>query len=179
MPKHDRTFTRRGFIKTSAAAGAGLCRSARSSPPRCTPRPSRSSSATSARRPGRSQPSPRPTTSCSAQFRGGDEGRHQDRQRHTARRGDRQGQPVQSQPRRRGRQGADRARQGRPDAGRLDARDHQSRVHPVRDRGGAPASRPRRRGSPGSSASRPIPAAARRPGSPSTTSITTSGAWRT
>ena len=40
------------------------------------------------------------------------------------------------EPRRRGRQGADRARQGGPDAGRLDARDHQSRVHPVRDRGG-------------------------------------------
>ena len=53
------------------------------------------------------------------------------------RRGGRQGQPVQSQPRRRGRQGADRRRRDRPDARRLDAGDHQPGLHPMRDRGDA------------------------------------------
>ena len=71
------------------------------------------------------------------QFQGSDEGRHQDRQRDRAGRGHRQGQPVQSEPRRRGRQGADRPGQDRPDAGRLDAGDDQPGLDPVRDRGGA------------------------------------------
>ena len=47
-----------------------------------------------------------------------------------------QGQPVQSEPRRRSREGTDRPRQDRPDAGRLDAGDHQSGLDPMRDRGG-------------------------------------------
>ena len=71
------------------------------------------------------------------QFQGSDQGRHQDRQRHRAGRGRRQGQPVQSEPRRRGRQGSDRPGQDRPDAGRLDAGDHQPGLDPMRDRGGA------------------------------------------
>ena len=60
----------------------------------------------------------------------GDEGRPQGRQRHAPVEVMRQGQPVQSQPRRRSRQGADRPRQGRSDAGRLDAGDHQSGLRP-------------------------------------------------
>ena len=52
-------------------------------------------------------------------------------------RGHRQGFAIQSEPRRRSRQGADRRRRDRPDAGRLDAGNHQSGVDPVRDRGGA------------------------------------------
>ena len=71
------------------------------------------------------------------QFQGSDEGRHQDRQRHRAGRGRREGQPVQSEPRRRSREGSDRPGQDRPDAGRLDAGDHESGLDPMRDRGGA------------------------------------------
>ena len=90
----------------------------------------------------------------------------------------RQGQPVQPQPRRRGREGTDRRRRDQPDARRLDARDDQPGVHHLRDRGDAlhldrravaalvhrPAGQSRR--------SRP-------PGSRSTTPTTSSGASRT
>ena len=71
------------------------------------------------------------------QFQGSDQGRHQDRQRHRAGRSHRQGQPVESEPRRRSRQGPDRPGQDRPDAGRIDAGDHQPGLDPMRDRGGA------------------------------------------
>ena len=67
-----------------------------------------------------------------------------------------QGQPVQSQPRRRSRQGTDRRRQDRPDARRLDAGDDQSGVDAMRDRGGAVRLHAWRRGSPSSSAGRAI-----------------------
>ena len=46
-------------------------------------------------------------------------------------------QPVEPEPRRRSRQGPDRQRRDRPDAGRLDAGEHQPGVDAVRDRGSA------------------------------------------
>ena len=88
----------------------------------------RSSSAMSARRPVRSRPSPRPTTSSStaSSSRGKSAGMNY--------RGHRQGQPVQPEPRRRGRQGTDRRRRDRPDAGRLHAGDHKPGLDHLRDR---------------------------------------------
>ena len=62
-------------------------------------------------------------------------GRPQDRQRQLPDRGRGQGQPVQSQSRRRRGARADRRQQDRPDAGRIDPGDHQSGVHHVRGRG--------------------------------------------
>ena len=104
--------------------------------------------------------------------------RPQDRQRQLPDRGRGQGQPVQSQSRRRRGARADRLQQDRPDAGRIDAGDHQSGVHHVRGRGDARASPPWRRGSPISSdASRTR--AVRRRGSRSTPPSTSSGGSRT
>ena len=48
-----------------------------------------------------------------------------------------QGQPVEPEPRRGSREGADRRRRGRPDARRLDAGDDQPGLDPVRDRADA------------------------------------------
>ena len=106
------------------------------------------------------------------------EERARHRRHQLCRRGGGEGLAVQPQPRRRGRQGADRRRRDRPDAGRLDAGDHQPGVDAVRDRGGALhldhgavaalVHRP-----PGQSA------ATRRAGSPSSTPSTISGGSRT
>ena len=71
------------------------------------------------------------------EFSRGGESRRQGRQRDLSGRSRGEGQPVQSQPRRRGREGADRRQQDRPDAGRLDAGDDQSGGDAMRDRGGA------------------------------------------
>ena len=60
--------------------------------------------------------------------------RAQDRQRQLSGRGRRQGQPVQSQPRRRRCARTDRVEQDRPDAGGLDAGDHQPGRDHVRGR---------------------------------------------
>ena len=71
------------------------------------------------------------------EFQGGRQGRHQARQRRRSGGSRRQGQPVESEPRRAGRQGSDRPGQDRPDAGGLDAGDHQSGLDAMRDRRGA------------------------------------------
>ena len=95
---------------------------------------------------------------------GGLDGRRQD----IRGRDPRPGHPVRSVARRPARQGADQQRQGRPDAGDVDAGDDQSRSPtPARPRA-CPACRPSCRGRPGISAAAPSRARPRRSNGPIT-----------
>ena len=133
--KRSRHVTRRTFIKTSAATGAALAAGPVFAPAvHAQARPIKLGYVSPADRAARALRGGRRVHAATVPR--GDQGRAQGRQRHAPDRGALARQPVQSEPRRRGRQGPDRPRQGRSHAGRQHAGDHQSGLHPGGDRRG-------------------------------------------